>query len=34
MDYVPPIEIEILERRKSIPLGENEGNNKILLKLK
>ena len=24
-DYIPPIEIEVLESRKSIPLDENEG---------
>jgi len=24
-DFVPPVTVEILERRKSIPLDENEG---------
>lgn len=24
-EYIPPIEVEILERRQAIPLDENEG---------
>jgi major vault protein len=25
LDFIPPIEIEIVENRKAIPLAENEG---------
>ena len=25
IDFIPPIEVEIVERRKAIPLSENEG---------
>lgn len=25
LEYVPPVEVEVLERRRSIPLAENEG---------
>lgn len=24
-EYIPPIEVKIIESRKSIPLGDNEG---------
>jgi len=24
-DYVPPVQVEIVEKRKAIPLDENEG---------
>lgn len=25
LDFIPPIEIQIVEKRKAIPLAENEG---------
>ena len=24
-DYIPPVEVQVLEQRKIIPIGENEG---------